>query len=79
MDSSFYFYLPSNIEHKHIENKINHYFTPLPQNFQVNSTWEVALVELIIPYTWFNITENMTNILFHKIYFNTETDNIIKR
>ena len=49
----FYLTLPSNSDES--TNKTNHFRVGLPNTVNLNGQWEVALVEIMYPYTWPNI------------------------
>jgi hypothetical protein len=51
-DDSFYLILPSNTE---VGNKTNSFRVQLPKLISLDGDWEVALVELIYPYSWDNV------------------------
>lgn len=44
------------------ENKISHFITRLPIPIELKGEWEVGMVELVYPHTWYNI--NQQNNLF---------------
>lgn len=47
------------------ENKISHFFTQLPTPINLNSgEWEVGLVELIYPHTWYNVRSDNNHNVF---------------
>jgi len=51
--SSFHMYLPSNT---HDTDKTNDFVVDLPETIELTGDWEVALEEIVYPYSWFNIT-----------------------
>jgi hypothetical protein len=55
-----YVILPSNIisQDQTFINKTSHFKALIPKELNLNSEWEVALVEVIIPYTWYNTGVN---------------------
>jgi len=59
--SQFYLPLPSN---SNLENTASIFTTALPQNIHLEGAWECALVEIIYPNSWFNITEKDNLIEF---------------
>ena len=50
----FYLYLPSNTG-DYIDNTLSHYRVKLPEKLDLQGEWEVALVEISYPATWFNV------------------------
>lgn len=57
MRMSFYLALQSDSSLGYFyNNKISNFFTHLPAQIDLTGEWEVGLVELIYPHTWFNIT-----------------------
>lgn len=50
----FYMYLPSNTG-DYIDNTISRFRVKLPDKIDLDGEWEVALVEIAYPVTWFNI------------------------
>jgi len=59
--SQFYLTLPSN---SNLENTASIFTTALPQNINLEGAWECAMVEIIYPNSWFNITEKDNLIEF---------------
>lgn len=55
--SSFYVYLPSNVQDISGNNTIGNYVTQLPQQLKLYDDWECALSEIFITKTWHNISE----------------------
>jgi len=49
--NSFYVTLPSNTGS---DNKTGHFTVTLPQTISLSGEWEVAMTEIIYPYTWIN-------------------------
>lgn len=57
--ASFHVYLPSNTK---TGNSTNNFTVDLPETIQLTGDWEVALEEILYPYSWFNLTgENRNN------------------
>ena len=56
----FYLTLPSNSSQEYFpDNTLTHYFTKLPQAIDLKGVdWEVGLVEMQYPHTWYNIQED---------------------
>lgn len=55
---SFYLTLPSDNSLNYFpENKISHFITRLPTPIELRGEWEVGLVELMYPHTWYNVNE----------------------
>lgn len=55
---SFYVTLPSNAsENVYPDNHAGHFFVKLPQTFDLSQQYEVGLVEVQIPNTYFNVLE----------------------
>lgn len=52
--SDFYLILPSNASEP--GNKTNNFRVRLPDSINLNGVWEVALVEIMYPHTWNNLT-----------------------
>jgi hypothetical protein len=55
----FYVTLPSNADS---EGTISHYTTVLPYTLELHGKWEVALSEMYLPHSWYNV--DSTNNLF---------------
>lgn len=73
----FYLTLISNSSMNYFpENKTNSFTVHLPSYITLNGKWEVALVEIHYPFTFFNITDN-NNSIFVK-YYNDEDTHIEK-
>ena len=52
----FFLVLPSNvIDPENPDNKTSDYTTTLPNILQLEDTWEVALVEIHLPHSWYNL------------------------
>jgi hypothetical protein len=62
--SQFYLTLPSNSK---AENTASVYTTTLPQYVHLEGNWECALVVIIYPNSWFNVTEEENFIRFFDI------------
>ena len=59
LEDSFYVTLPSNTRHPSRSNSAGHYCIQLPQELDFRQgSWQVALVEVDIPLSWYNISEN---------------------
>ena len=57
----FFITLPSNVKSITSEpNTIANYITKLPQRIILNGKWQVALVEISYPLTWYNINRPCT-------------------
>lgn len=63
-EDNFYYVLPSNVKSKdYMENKTSYYLTSFPKPMELNKNgWEVAVVELSYPHTWYNINETISYI-----------------
>lgn len=62
---SFYVTLPSDSSMNYFpENKISHFITRLPIPIELKGDWEVGLVEIIYPHTWYNVNEQNNLIGF---------------
>lgn len=63
MNSQFYVTLPSNTE---MGSTASNFRVKLPQRIKLDGEWEVGLVEVIYPNSWYNITshkqENIVNV-----------------
>ena len=56
--SDFYITLPSNSSMNYYPNNtLSHYTTKLPKRVTLAGDWEVGLVEVQYPHTWFNVSE----------------------
>ena len=63
MGSQFYMNLPSNSSMQfYPKNKTSNYITKLPKRLQLDGEWEVGLVEIKYPHTWYNIREGKNGI-----------------
>ena len=56
MASEFFMTLPSNTNTKFEGNTIANFTVRLPQKVVLDGDWEVALVEIMYPHTWHNVT-----------------------
>ena len=54
MNSDFFMTLPSNA--KFDGNTTANFKVRLPQNIILDGSWEVALVEIMYPHSWYNVT-----------------------
>jgi hypothetical protein len=73
--AQFYMNLPSNASLKtYPKNTLASYTTHLPSTVQLNGQWEVALVEVSYPRTWYNITAGQCYATIHDKRDNTATD-----
>lgn len=62
--SDFYVHLPSNINDPLFrDNTTAHFRTPLPENVNLDTKWEVALVSIRYTHSWYNIAFPLT--IFH--------------
>lgn len=57
MDKEFYIVLPSNVQSEEfLNNSTSQYSTALPSHLQLGKDkWEVALVSITYPHTWYNV------------------------
>ena len=64
--ASFYLTLPSNVKNDYHQNTVAHYKTNLPRKyvFPIGEDWEVALVEISYPKSWFTIDTPQKITLF---------------
>ena len=64
MDNEFYITLASNLHTiEYPNNSINYFVTPLPSPLQLDTNeWQVGLAEIILPDTWYNITDTDNKI-----------------
>ena len=54
--SDFYLTLPSNSSmHVYVDNSMANFKTKLPNHIELEGPWEVALVEMQYPHSWYNI------------------------
>ena len=66
--NNFYITLPSNVDVKEYpNNKTSHFFTPLPKEINLTGEWEVALVEISFPQSWYNVEQNVNKIIYGTI------------
>ena len=57
--NNFYLTLPSNSSMElYPDNTLAHYVTKLPQRIELDGQWEVGLVEIQYPHSWYNIPED---------------------
>ena len=57
--NGFYLTLPSNSSMSYFpDNTLTNYVTRLPKLFDLKGEWEVGLVEIQYPHTWYNVPEN---------------------
>lgn len=56
-DKGFFIALPSNTIHPSRINRTSHYFMSLPSKLILQGLWEVALVEVTIPVSWYNVPD----------------------
>ena len=56
--NEFYIILPSNSGHSS-NDKTGNFSVYLPKNIQLDGEWEVALTEIIFPYTWVNLPDRV--------------------
>ena len=62
--AEFYATLPSNTS---TDNTLNKFTVHLPRRIELTGEWEVALVELQYPFSWYNVTErNIDNIIEYR-------------
>lgn len=65
--SSFYVVLPSNVKTQTGKNTTSQYITPLPRALELPShNWEVALVEINYPYSFYNVLPPHNHVTFGK-------------
>ena len=54
----FYLTLPSNSSFDHFSNNtLSDYTTKLPQEINLEGSWEVGIAEISYPHTWYNVSE----------------------
>ena len=72
--NDFYITLPSNVPSKFHENKTSHFFTELPQPIELNKeNWEVALVEIDYPRSWYNVQQKACKVTLSKFIHDDST------
>ena len=63
MESELYVTLPSNSSVQCFpDNKTSNFLTKLPRTLQLDREWEVGLVEIDYPHTWYNIREEKNSV-----------------
>ena len=64
-ERSFYMVLPSNVKYEVSRNTASHFITPLARALELPSKdWEVALVEVNYPYSFYNILPPINKLQF---------------
>lgn len=59
VNMSFYLTLPSNSSYNFFpDNRVNDFFTKLPQHIDLQGRWEVALMEMTFPVSWLTVKAN---------------------
>lgn len=72
--NDFYVTLPSNVTSKVHNNKTSHFFTELPKPIELDKeSWEVALVEIDYPRSWYNVQQNAYKVTFSKFLVDNST------
>lgn len=56
--NSFFVCLPSNTIHPSRNNKTSHYYVNMPSTLLLTGEWEVALVEVNVPISWYDLPED---------------------
>lgn len=56
----FHLTLPANIDNKQHDNTLTHYYTKLATPLELDETYEVALADISLTYSWKNLTQNQT-------------------
>ena len=60
---NFYISVSSNLKTSHFpKNKISHFKFQLPKPIDLFGFWEVALIDIAFPQTWYNVSEEMSII-----------------
>ena len=54
---SFFVGLPSNTIHPSRENKTSHYYVNMPSTLRLTGEWEVGMVEVNLPLSWYDIPQ----------------------
>ena len=63
MESEFYVTLPSNSSMQYFpDNKTLNFVTKLSRTLQLDGKWEVGLVEIVYPHTWYNIRKGQNSV-----------------
>ena len=63
MESEFYVTFPSNSSMQYFpDNKTSNFVTKLSRTLQLDGEWEVDLVEIDYPHTWYNIREGKISV-----------------
>lgn len=76
--NEFYLTLPSNSSMKYFpDNKITKFTTQLPQHIKLNGDWEVALVEIQYPYSFYTINVHDNNIYYKEKKIETVTQVVL--
>lgn len=72
--NDFYLTLPSNVSSKFHDNKTSHFYTELPKPIEFKkNNWEVALVEIDYPRSWYNVQARDCKVTLSKFLIDDPT------